>query len=235
VNEKESDPEKKHPKYEGKGKQRPWSYLWTKVLGLIKFHASLILLAINSRSSIDAHFSEEPLVNSPISKFYTKNEWQQTMRYFSAYDPTTFVGDKRNFAYNPFTRNTRSCTICCRRTSGEHLLQDAGEHLLQDDMVDLVTEMLDYARENAEEEESVSELPTEYVAKKRLPLAKDHVFQPEPKGVGVKGRCSVCKGERQVKPHPVRNGCRMCGLFCCCAECFAEAHSRNVKNFEQYW
>ena len=104
MNDEVTDPNKVHRIYEGLGKQRAWNPLWISVPGLLRFHTTLILLTINPRSCMDAHFSTDAPINSPIAQIYTKTAWQQTMRYLCAYDPTTFVSDRTDPLYNPYAK-----------------------------------------------------------------------------------------------------------------------------------
>jgi hypothetical protein len=104
VSDEVTTPKKVHRRYEGKGKQTAWNPPWISVPGLLRFHATLILLTIDPRSSIDAHFITDALINSPIAQIYTKTAWQQTTRYFSAHDPTTFASDRKDPLYTPYAK-----------------------------------------------------------------------------------------------------------------------------------
>jgi len=108
---------------------------------------------------------------------------------------------------------------------------------LQDDMIDLVKQLLAYAKDNEEEDDPVRELSADHKRKARLPLAKDHWIDKMPGG--KKGRCAVCEGSRQIaagkSSHPVRNGCPLCQKYFCCSKCFSEFHDRNTKGYEELW
>lgn len=81
-----------------------WNPPWISVPGLLRFHATPILLTIYPRSSSDAHFSTDALIHSPIAQIYTETAWQQTMRYVSAHDPTTFASDRKDPLYKPYAK-----------------------------------------------------------------------------------------------------------------------------------
>ena len=71
---------------------------------MLRFHATPILLTFYPRSSSDAHFSTDALIHSPIAQIYTETAWQQTIRYVSAHDPTTFASDRKDPLYKPYAK-----------------------------------------------------------------------------------------------------------------------------------
>jgi hypothetical protein len=162
-----------------------------------------------------AHFSQEPLLNSPISQIYTLIEWEQTMRYFSAYDPNTFVSDRKHPLYK-LTLTTAHQLNKLAYPEAYTSAKGRTIRTLQDDMIDLVKQLLAFAKDIQEEEdETEREFEIDCRRKIPLPLAKDHVYEQMPSG--KKRHCFVCAGARLRAAgkgnNAVRRGCPLCQHF----------------------
>ncbi|KAK3279963.1 hypothetical protein CYMTET_12176 [Cymbomonas tetramitiformis] len=94
-------PEDRHPRHNGKGQHRAWNDLWVSPDGLLLFHQSLLLMVLNHRANHEDHFSLNGLLRSVISEQYSRNAWQQSMRFFCPYDIDNFENNKGD-NYDPY-------------------------------------------------------------------------------------------------------------------------------------
>eukprot|EP00854_Cymbomonas_tetramitiformis_P034362 gene34362-biopygen27084 len=79
-------PQDRHPRYQGKGQHREWNDLWVSPVGLLLFHQTLLLMVLNHRSNHEHHFSLNSLLRSVVAEQYSRNTWQQSLRFFCPYD-----------------------------------------------------------------------------------------------------------------------------------------------------
>jgi hypothetical protein len=98
----EKAPTRRFVSYKGKGKARKFNTNLLSPKNLMKFHATWLIMLFNTREALTDHFSLEPLLRSPVSTYYGVVAWQQTMRFFSAYDPAKLVTDRKSAAYDPY-------------------------------------------------------------------------------------------------------------------------------------